>query len=249
MRHASIVIIMFSMTCIAQIRDPQVILESCAQAMGTRQQHHLQVIAQGIQSTNNDATIRVQIKSRGLEDVRMEREGPDQTEVAIISKGMGSNLGQSQRGSISRHTAAYFKADHLAALVCNINSSSIGMRLVYVGDEMVSSIPVFHLKLDAVPKGKSAHADAIESLISEYHLFIDQQTFRIVKTAKFVFSPNSVENRSLWETFYSDYRSINGVLMPFRIENFVSGHQFSTTVFTNIITDVLLSDQEFEEAK
>ena len=90
----------------------------------------------------------------------------------------------------------------------------------------------------------------MESLISEYHLWIDQQSFVVLKTATYLFSPNAIENRSLWETFYSEYRTVNGILMPFHLDNFLSGQSFSTTTFSSIrIDDAPLSHQELDEVR
>src|SRR5262249_39421944 len=154
--------------------------------------------------------------------------------LSIISQGRGWHHGLDQKSAMSRHTTAYFTPDHLPALVCGITPNSRGMRVTYIGNEIMGTSQVFHLKLEAPPRGKNSHEDAIEALISEHHVFIDQQSFRVLKTSKFVFAPDAVQNRSLWETLYFDYRSVNGVLMPFRIENFVSGQRFSTTVFTSL---------------
>lgn len=227
---------------------PEMILNHCAQAMGSPQQA-LPVLAEGeVHEANSGSVTPIRIKTRGAEDFLFERGGPE-AETFVISNGKGWHHRAEQKSPMSRHTTAYFRPDHLPALVCGTNPASQGMRTTYVGDEVVGIVPVFHLKLDASPRGKNAHADAIESLISEYHVFIDQQSFRVLKTSKFVFAPDAVENRSVWETLYSDYRSINGLLMPFHIETFVSGRIFSTTVFTNIQTNVALSNQEFQEGK
>jgi hypothetical protein len=233
----------------SQAPSPEAILGRCAQAMGSSQQH-LPVIADGgLQEGGFETAIPVRVKTRGLEDFRAERGAAGETETSIISRGRGWHRGQAKNLTVPRHTTAYFKPDHLPALVCSADHASQGMRVIYAGEDTVGDRPVFHIKLDALPRGKNTQADLVESLISEYHIFIDQQSFTVLKTSKFIFSPDTIDNHSLWETLYSDYRRVNGVLMPFRIENLVSGRKFGTTVFTKITTDVALSDQEFAEAK
>jgi hypothetical protein len=232
-----------------QTQDAQLLLERCAQAMGSPKAG-LEVIAEGqTQNANSDSVSSVLIKTRGLEQFRLELGSAEQAEVFIVNKGRGWHQMQGRTLPMSRHTTAYFKADHLPALICGAGRLPQGMRFTYAGTEVVASRPVFHIKLDAIPQRKNEQADAIESLISEYHVFIDQDSFIVLKTSRYVFSPDAVENHSLWETLYSDYRAVDGAMMPFRIDNLVSGHQFSTTVFSKITTGVSLSDQEFQEAK
>jgi hypothetical protein len=235
-----------SLLCVAQAPDPQFILRSCAKAMGGQQP--IDLIAEGsLQMANEDKTEHILIKTRGLESFRLERGEPGQAEVSIISHGKGSRHGEPTKPAMSRQDTAYFKADHLPAFMCAISPAKDGMQLSYVGEDVVGGRPTFHLKLNAIPKGRNAHADLIESLISELHLFIDQQSFVVLKSSKYVFSPTAIENRSWWETLYSDYRPVNGVQMPFRLETLVAGQPFSTTTFSTI-TSVTLLDQDFEEA-
>jgi hypothetical protein len=232
--------------CIAQAHDQEAILRACGKAMGGNQQ--VDFIAEGsLQMANAETAQHVLIKTRGLESFRMERGESGQAEVSIISRGRGARHGAAPKTAMSRQDTAYFKADHLPAFMCAISPVKDGMQLSYVGEDIVGGRPTFHLKLNAIPKGRNAHADLIESLISEFHLFIDQQSFVVLKSAKYVFSPTAIENRSWWETLYSDYRPVNGIQMPFRLETLVAGQPFSTTTFSTI-TNVTLSNQDFEEA-
>jgi hypothetical protein len=237
----------FSPICIAQAHDPEAILRACGNAMGGGNQQ-VDFTAEGsLQMANAETAEHVLIKTRGLESFRMERGESGQPEVSIISRGRGARHGAAPKTAMSRQDTAYFKADHLPALMCAISPVKDGMQLSYVGEDIVGGRPTFHLKLNAIPKRRNAHADLIESLISEFHLFIDQQSFVVLKSAKYVFSPTAIENRSWWETLYSDYRPVNGVQMPFRLEILVAGQPFSTTTFSTI-TSVTLLDQDFEEA-
>lgn len=243
----SAILALFPICCFGQMTDPHIILQRCAQAMGTFSQPTLQVVAEGTESIAADNTVPIRIVTRDLRDFRIERGGPASREITIITNGRGWHDAGGKRTRIASHTAAYFKADHLPALLCSTDYSRKGLGVSYEGEEAVGGKSAFHLKLIPLPKQNGEPADRTEALISEYHIFIDAQSFVLLKTARYVFSPNAVENRSLWETSYSDYRSINGVLMPFRLDNSISGRRFSTTVFTSITTGSVVSDQEFAE--
>lgn len=228
--------------------DAQNILDRCAQAMGAPERN-LQVIAEGeVQVNGSGSTSPIRIKTRDMKDLRIEAGPADSAEITIVSNGRGWRYQQGLKSRMPRHATAYSRPDHLPVLLCKIMASDKRMRATYAGSDVVDSHPVFHLKFDATPLGKDERADAIESIISEYHIFIDEQSFMVLKTAKYVFSPHAIENRSLWETHYSDYRVVGGIQIPFRVDNFVSGRNFSTVVFNRVTTDVPLSDQEFSEA-
>ena len=235
--------------CAGQAPTPEVILARCSQAMGAPQPS-LSVVAEGqVLDEGSEQAVNVRIKTRGIDDFRHERDVSGQPVISIVSRGKGWHGHQGQQSAMSPHATMNFLPDHVPALACSIPPARRGLRVTYVGREEINATPVFHLKLDALPRGKNQGLDAILSLLSEYHIFIDQQSYKVVKTAKFVFAPDAIQNRSLWETIYSDYRSVDGVQMPFRMENFIAGRKFSTSVFTNIQTGIALPDSDFQEAK
>jgi hypothetical protein len=231
---------------------PEVILSRCAQAMGAPHAG-FDLVAEGeTREAGSDSVEQIRIRSHGIESFRFERGGSGTADVAIVSRGHGWHLRQGQKTEAPHHTTAYFKADHLPGLTCGAFSAGQmpGMRATYLGEETTGSRPTFHVKLSAAPKGKNPRRDALESVMSEYHLWIDQQSFVVLKTATYFFSPNAIENRSLWETYYSEYRTVNGILMPFHLDHFLAGQSFSTTTFSSIrIDDTPLSKQDLDEAR
>lgn len=230
-------------------QEAQVILSHCAQVMGSAGGDP-DIMAQGYMRINgSDSAISIVVKTRGLRAFRLETGSGGTADVSIVAGGRGWQYQQGTKKSLPSHAVAYFRPDHLPGLICGSALNDHGLRITYLGPDTVDLKPVFHLKLDAMPHGKDEQVNKAESLISEYHLFIDQQSFLVLKTAKYVFSPHAIENRSLWETLYSDYRNVNGMVIPFKIENLVSGQKFSTTIFEKVTTDVPLSDQEFNEVK
>jgi hypothetical protein len=245
-----IFVCVFSNIILAQTApNPDVILARCSQAMGAPEAS-LSVIAEGqVQDEGSDHSDNVRIKTRGISDFRHERDVNGQAVVSIVSKGKGWHGTQEHQTAMSPHATMNFLPDHIPALACSTPPAQRGLRVTYVGSEEINATPVFHLKLDISPGGKNKRVDAIASLVSEYHIFIDQQSYRVVKTSKFVFAPDALQNRSLWETTYSDYRSVNGVQMPFHIENFIASRKFSASVFTTIQTGVALPDSDFQEVK
>src|SRR5579859_234593 len=167
--------------CGNQAQNPEVILNRCAQAMGSPQQHFSALAEGQTQNSDSEPSASVRIQTRDLKSFRLETGEREKKSVVTVHRGQGSHQQQDKKQALSRHTTAYFKADHLPALVCGMNLSADGMKATYEGEDRVDSSPVFHLKLSVAPKGKNARADEIESLISEYHLFIDQRSFVVLK--------------------------------------------------------------------
>jgi hypothetical protein len=226
--------------------QPDAMLAQCALAMGTPQQP-FNLVAEGqTQRADSQDSVPIRLESRDLTSLRAETGSGDEEQLSVVNKGRGAHRVQGKWAHMPHHTAAYFTPDHLPALMCAPNTRN-GIEINDAGDDMVGGRPVFHLKLSARPRGKNAQVDALEAVISEYHLFLDQQSFVVLKSAKYVFSPEAVANRSLWETVYSDYRKVNGVMTPFRMEHFVSGQKFSETVFTNMTAGAALPDSDFQE--
>jgi hypothetical protein len=112
------------------------------------------------------------------------------------------------------------------------------------GSEQVRNRAAYHLKL--VARALNQHAKGVDSILSEYHVYVDQQSFQVLKTSTFVFSPQGLQNRSGWETYYSDYRTIDGIPLPFHIENYISGQKLRDIVLSGVQTGVSLNNAEFE---
>lgn len=225
-------------------RDPQVlaILNRCAAAMGASG-NELSVVAQGEMTLSREsASHSVVIKTRGPRLFRQDQSGSTGVETWVVKNGAGFRSRGNQRENLSSHATRYFRPDHLPAFSCIPDLSKFDVTLE--GTEQVLDRPVYHLKL--VARSSDPRTRNLEAILSEYHVFIDQQRFLVLKTSTFVFSPNVIQNRSTWETFYGDYRNIGGVLVPFHIENYLSGRKLRDIVFSDVQVGVSLSNAEFE---
>jgi hypothetical protein len=84
-----------------------------------------------------------------------------------------------------------------------------------------------------------------EDLISETHVWIDQQGL-VVKARIFIFSPQILQNRSPVDLYYSDYRQMDGFLVPFHISREIAHHKDSEIVFDSIDVKAKLSEADFQ---
>jgi len=54
-----------------------------------------------------------------------------------------------------------------------------------------------------------------------------------------------LENHSVWETYYGNYRPMSGALVAFHVENFLAGQKVNDIVFTDIQINHGVSDAIF----
>jgi hypothetical protein len=83
-------------------------------------------------------------------------------------------------------------------------------------------------------------------MISEFHVFIDQASHLVVKSISYQFSPDAIENRSSVETYYDDYRLVQGVLLPYHSIRYVAGQKDSEISLKSITLNVGIPDSDFQ---
>ena len=229
-------------------RNPQVdgLLTSCAQTMGSRKAEAGFSGEGEIRYSNASPAEHFAWKAKGSEFFRQEFSGADGVRVHVVNRGQGFHEKEGKRERLPFHQTAYFRHDYTPALACEADAAHDGMRVEYIGREVVEGQSVHHIRFSMAGQGKNRHADAVEELISEYHVFIDSATNRVAATRTWVFSPEAVENRSIWETIYSDYRDVDGILMPFHIQNRVAGQPYREVVLSSVRINANISEKDFQ---
>jgi hypothetical protein len=221
----------------------QTVLNGCATAMGAAQ-GELPIVAQGTLTASGEQAPRtVTIKTHGRRLFRQDQTTPGRDgESWVINNGEGFRLSGSQKEKMASHVVRYFRPEHLPALSCTPDLNKVDVAVA--GQEQVNGRAVHHLKL--VTKPLNAKGQGVEAALSEYHAYIDTQTLMVLKTSSFVFSPTNLQNRSVWETYYSDYRNVHGMLVPFHVENYLDGQKIQDIVFSDVQVGMSLSNAEFE---
>jgi len=186
------------------------------------------------------------IKTKGGFLLREDLSAGAYQETNIVNSGAGRRITKDGIAHAPGWTTAYFRPDHIPALACALDLTRPNMGVSYLGIEPLGQSYGHHIVFSAAPSGKSEDLEKAEDLISRFHVYLDSQSFVVLKTARFVFSPDAIENRSLWETTYGDYRNAGGVLMPFHLENYLSGQKLWDIVFTSIQKDPGISEADFQ---
>jgi hypothetical protein len=116
--------------------------------------------------------------------------------------------------------------------------------ITYVGQESIAGASVHHIRISSTPMDDTP--PDLEDLISEFHVFVDATSMLPVKTLSFDLSPLAMQNRAPIETYFSDYRSVGGILVPFRRTRFLGGHMQMDVVLTAVQLNVGLPMSDFQ---
>ena len=230
-------------------RDAQAItlLTQCAAAMGsTDSLNTFHGLAEMISAHPNDARSDLVLRSIGERQMRWDRNPAGRQQETIVTRGAEGTIKQGEKESrMAPWQTAYPRAEHFPAVVCASELVRPEMEIAYAGLEDVGGVAAHHIKITAAAKGKSKRADAARRITSEFHIFLDPQTSRIVKIRRWAFSPDAMENRSTLDVYYSDYRQVDGVWMPFTLSYFLDGQKLHDIVFQNVQVGVALNDADF----
>jgi len=227
----------------AVTRDPQAVLllTQCAATMGGPLIQDTYAEGSVVSAKYPNATGAIISQSKGP-NVRNDIADTSGTSTYVANANGASRTLNGTKANLPYQASAYPRPEYVPALACVIDLTRPYMSVSYVGVEQVSGRPAYHIQFNAMlPDDK----DNSEKAISEFHVFLDQQTFLVVKTQVWAFAPDNITNRSIWETYYDTYRNVNGALMPFHVTSYLAGMKVQEITFTLVRVNVGVSDSQF----
>ena len=230
------------------LRNAQAVelLQQCAQAMGTLNPNSGILVSGQITSTQRPGDPgKLTIELQGYTEMRREVAYSSVNDIAIVNNGQVQMTRNSAIFNIAPWQETYFRPDDVPALACSLDLARPQMNVSYVGLETVSGTPVHHIQFFASAQRLPDGSNTLEPIISEFDVYLDTQSLIVVKTKRFLFSPNAIENHSDWETYYFDYRPVGGVLMPFHMQHFLAGQQAEDIVISSFQTNASFTSQDF----
>ena len=224
-------------------RDPQALslLSQCGTAMGGASISDIYASGTLTSDDPNGLSGTIVAQTKGIK-MRNDIAAPTGQLSFAANGATGWSLRQGKRSNAPYAAIAYYRPEYAPALACVIDPLRPNMNIKYVGLEQIGAGSAYHIQFNVSPAGQ----DDFETLISEFHVFLDQKTFVVVKTSNFIFDPIALQNRSTWETYYGDYRSVNGALASFHVEHFLSGQKVNDVVFTHVEINKGVSDTVFD---
>lgn len=200
-------------------------------------------VTQGTIVWADGTTGTITVKTKGPYRLRHDIRTPLKQLSYVINGGDGFGLRDGTRFSLPLWVTAYQRAEHapILALAADLNRPNV--RITYLGVENVADRPAHHIYIYALPTDDTA--PETERLISEFHVYVDSQTLLVAKTQGFLFSPEAIQNRSVVETYYSDYRQLDDFLFPVHLTRFIDGNKDSEIVFSSVQVNAGVADTEF----
>jgi outer membrane lipoprotein-sorting protein len=112
-----------------------------------------------------------------------------------------------------------------------VNYEAKGFSVEYLGETEVAGKPAHKLRL--------THPDRPENF-----LYLDATTYLVVKSEGQGPDPQTGQLVTT-EIYLSDYRPVNGVMMPHALEVHLRGEKFQDIVFSSIVVNTEMSDKLF----
>jgi outer membrane lipoprotein-sorting protein len=186
----------------------------------------------------------VTIKCKGTRQTRFELQRSNGTTVRIINQGRG----QIHRpdGSIVNLLAKNTfneRVNHIPLLSLLAESEKDNVVLSYQGTALVDGHMTDSLALTLVPDPK--HADLRSLAVSSKSFFVDQSTGLVLKIQYTNYSENYPDDGVQQEVFYTDYRRVNGILVPFHQVTYNDGNLESDLVLDSVSFNGGASDSDF----
>jgi hypothetical protein len=201
-------------------------------------------IAQGTYTDADGTTGAITMKCKGKDLMREDLSLNGDERKLIIHRGGGySVLGGTTR-KLPPWATAYAQPEIVPAFSRMAEYALPNTQLLYVRLESVAGRPAHHIRLSAVPTDDTPLQ--IVELMSEFHLFIDAQTGLLLKTISYDFSFDTVENRVAVETYFDDYRSVGGALIPYHLTRYIAGSKFCEITLASVQLNAGLADSDFQ---
>lgn len=199
-----------------------------------------------LSSAPNDVSGRVSIKSRGLQQFRLEVTLPEGVSTTVANSGTVWTRGAN--GNVhplfNQHTdfagSAYFPFEEIASWLADPKVSLTDLGIVTEEGTQLHAIRARKNFLRQVdPMGTRAK-------LSETEILIDPTNSLVVKTRDMVTTRSGYDPRVPHELIFSDYRKIDGVLFAFSVVETIYHQRTLAIQFDQVAFNTGLTDSDFE---
>jgi hypothetical protein len=198
-----------------------------------------------ISTGGNPVSYPITMKSKGLRETRVELQMPKGANVRIVNQGQGAILRPD--GSVKTlysNNTFYEHVNHVPILSVLAEYASGNVNLIYKGTVQIQSQSEDVIEVDFVPNLDPVRGPLFASM-SRTLYFVNQITRLVDKTQSTPFYEGDMKNTVTEEVYLTDYRSVNGLMVPFRQTVFTDGKLDSDITFTSVNLNVGLPDSDF----
>jgi len=122
--------------------------------------------------------------------------------------------------------------------------ASGNVNLIYKGVAQVQGQPEDVIEVDFVPNLDPVQGPLFASM-SRTLYFVNQSTRLVDKTQRSAFAEGDMNSTFTEEVYLADYRSVNGLMVPFHQTVIIDGKVDSDVTFGSVSLNVGLLDSEF----
>jgi hypothetical protein len=194
--------------------------------------------------SQGDFSAPTTIKTKGTQELRMESQWTTGTSARIVNGGKGIILKPdgSVKALILKNTFAE-RAHHIPALSMVSEQASPMVEITASGQSSVAGAPADVISL-SLPTSSDPHQVQFFRESTRRSFYIDRLSGLISKL-EYPLYPENGGPRAKIEIFYSDYRNVSGVMVPFHQTTYLDGTLQSELVLTSVQFNVGLADSDF----
>jgi hypothetical protein len=192
------------------------------------------------------STSPIVLRTKGRNAVRVELSRPDGTNAFVQREGRGAtSLANGKTIDMQPRNALTQRMLHIPiySLLAEHTDPSIGIE--YVGEAQVEGSPAAVVAIALRPKEyPQAGPSDIRTLF-----FINRGTGFVSKIEYTAHAENNPSYTQRIERFYSDYRLVDGIWVPFRQRTYTDGKLKSELALSSLVFNVGLAENLFDLPK
>jgi len=198
-----------------------------------------------IYSGRDPAAYPIMMKSKGLRETRVELQMPSGTNLRIVNHGQGAIIRPDGRvKALDSNNTFHEHVNYVPLLSVLADCSGGNVNVIYQGTADVQGQAEDIVEIDFIPD-LSPGGGPIFASKSRTLFFINQSTKLVDKTQHDTFFEGNLATTFSEEIYYADYRSVNGMLVPFHQILFIDGKLDTDLRLTSVNFNVGLSDSDF----
>ena len=198
-----------------------------------------------IYTSGTPVSYPITMKSKTLLETRSEVQMSNGTSVRIVNNGMGAIISPdgSVRHLYSNNTFCEH-VDHIPVVSLLSEFANGNVNLLYQGTAQVQGQSEDVIEIDFVPDLSLASGSLMASM-SRTLFFVNQTTRLVDKTQRSTFYEGDQDDTVNEEVYFTDYRPVNGLLVPFHQQVFIDGQLDADLTLSTAAINVGLPDSDF----
>jgi hypothetical protein len=198
---------------------------------------------------DNTNVIPIVLKTKGTDRVRLELQRPSGTTVRILNH--GEAVMQRPDGSTRRllmNNTYGERVSHIPAFSLLAENAAQTVEVAQMSDRVVGAQRRNVIALSVVPTTDPDQAKHFRAQ-TRTTFEIDSASGLVTRIGHPLAAENDPNVVQQTEIEYSDYRTVDGVAVPFRQKNYADGKLESELVLDSVSLKVQLNDSEFDLGK